>query len=105
MNLFQTYLVEEFAEEYTEGKLSRREALKLIGSVMGSAMLASSFLAACAAPVEEITAGATSLPTNLTQVSSTPPAPSTATVESAAGETPTASEQVPPAPEAADTVI
>jgi carboxymethylenebutenolidase len=47
MNLFQTYLVEEFAEEYQEGRLTRREALKLIGSVIGSAVLASSFLAAC----------------------------------------------------------
>jgi carboxymethylenebutenolidase len=103
MNLFQTYLVEEFAEEFQEGRLSRREALKLIGSVMGSAVLASSFLAACTAPVEEIPAGATPLPTMLTQAGTTLPAPSIATVESTAGKTPTAGEQVPPTPEAAGT--
>ncbi len=104
MNHFQTYLVEEFAEEYQEGRLSRREALKLIGSVMGSAVLASSFLAACAAPVEETPAGATPLPATLTQAGATPTAASTATLEAAAGETPTAGEPVPAAPEAAGTV-
>ncbi|OGO33258.1 MAG: hypothetical protein A2Z16_17610 [Chloroflexi bacterium RBG_16_54_18] len=104
MNLFQTYLVEEFAEEFTEGKLSRREALKLIGSVMGSAVLASSFLAACAAPDEETPAGANLLPTMQTQAGGTLPAAATATVESAAGDTPTAGEQIPPTPETAGTV-
>jgi len=33
MNLFQKYLAEEFAEDYQEGHLSRRDALKLIFSV------------------------------------------------------------------------
>ena len=52
MNHFQNYLVEEFAEDYQEGRLTRREALKLIGSITGSLIVASSILAACA-PVEE----------------------------------------------------
>jgi len=104
MNHFQTYLVEEFAEEYQEGRLSRREALKLIGSVMGSAVLASSFLAACAAPVGEAPASAATQPATLTQSGATPTAASTATLESTAGETPTASEPVPPTSEMAGTV-
>ena len=48
MNYFQHYLAEEFAEDYQEGRISRREALHLIGSVTGSLALASSILAACA---------------------------------------------------------
>ena len=45
MNLFQEYLAQEFAEDYQEGRLSRRDALKLIGSVTGSLVLAEGFLA------------------------------------------------------------
>lgn len=52
MNLFQKYLAEEFAEEYEEGRLSRREALKLITSVTGSLIAANSILASCAPPPE-----------------------------------------------------
>ena len=48
MNLFQRYLAEEFAEDYEEGRLSRREALKLIASVTGSLLAANSILAGCA---------------------------------------------------------
>jgi carboxymethylenebutenolidase len=51
MNIFQTYLAEEFVEDYQEGRISRRHALKLIASVTGSIVLASSLLAACA-PVD-----------------------------------------------------
>src|SRR5687767_7168227 len=50
MNLFQRYLAEEFAEDYEEGRLSRRDALKLIASVTGSLIAANSILAACAPP-------------------------------------------------------
>src|SRR5688572_14072326 len=52
MNLFQRYLAEEFAEDYEEGRLSRRDALKLIASVTGSLIAANSILAACT-PAEE----------------------------------------------------
>ncbi len=48
MNEFQRYLADEFAEDYQEGRLSRRQALKLIASVTGSLVLANSILAACA---------------------------------------------------------
>jgi len=59
MNIFQKYLAEEFAEDYTEGRLSRRDALKLITSVTGSLIAANSILASCAPPPEET---ATSVP-------------------------------------------
>ena len=52
MNIFQRYLAEEFAEDYSEGRLSRREALKLIVSVTGSMIVANSILASCAPPPE-----------------------------------------------------
>lgn len=52
MNLFQRYLADEFAEDYEEGRLSRREALKLIASVTGSLIAANSILAACTPPPE-----------------------------------------------------
>lgn len=52
MNLFQRYLADEFAEDYQEGRLSRRDALKLIASVTGSLVVANSILAACAPPPE-----------------------------------------------------
>lgn len=48
MNDFQRYLVEEFLEDFQEGRLSRRDALKLIASVTGSLVAASSLLSACA---------------------------------------------------------
>jgi carboxymethylenebutenolidase len=48
MNYFQTYLSEEFAEDYQEGRISRRQALKLISSVTGSLLIADGILSACA---------------------------------------------------------
>jgi carboxymethylenebutenolidase len=53
MNVFQRYLADEFAEDYEEGRLSRREALKLIASVTGSLLVANTMLAACTPPPEE----------------------------------------------------
>ena len=54
MNRFQHYLVTEYAEEYEEGRLTRREALKIIASITGSLIMANSILAACAPPPEEL---------------------------------------------------
>jgi len=54
MNDMQNYLVEEFAEDYQEGRLSRRDALKLIASVTGSLVFANSILAACAPSPESV---------------------------------------------------
>lgn len=63
LNLFQRYLAEEFAEDFAEGRLSRRAALKLIGSVTGSVILAEGILSACA-PFE---AGGTVAPADPTE--------------------------------------
>jgi carboxymethylenebutenolidase len=47
MNDYQRYLVDEFAEEYQEGRISRRKALRLILGVTGSMLLTDAILAAC----------------------------------------------------------
>ncbi len=47
MTDFKRYLLDEFVEDYEEGHLSRREALKLIAGVTGSLALANTILAAC----------------------------------------------------------
>jgi carboxymethylenebutenolidase len=52
MNYFQKYLAEEYAEEYSEGRVSRRDALKIIASITGSLVMANSILAACSPPPE-----------------------------------------------------
>lgn len=44
----RNYLVEEFVEDYQEGHITRREALKKLASIFGSVAIANSFLAACA---------------------------------------------------------
>ncbi len=73
MNHFQRYLAEEFVEDYSEGRLSRRQALKLIASVTGSLVLATSFLASCAPPPEETATPApnTPAPANTAQAAPT----------------------------------
>ena len=96
MNLFQRYLASEFAEDYEEGRLSRREALKLIASVTGSLIAANSILASCAPP--ESTA------TSETVVTDSPP---TAQPPASATDAPTAESAATeaPAPGAYGTVI
>jgi carboxymethylenebutenolidase len=98
MNYFQRYLAEEFAEDYQEKRISRREALKLIVSVTGSAVFANALLAACApapTPQAETPAAATALPTGTSTAPGAPPptavaqpTPSQAAVDAATG-TPT----------------
>ncbi|MCK6540935.1 MAG: dienelactone hydrolase family protein [Anaerolineales bacterium] len=84
MNLFQRYLADEFAEDYEEGRLSRREALKLIASVTGSLVAANSILAACAPPPEAAETGGIS-PTDAPNPEP-PPASDSPTPESAPTE-------------------
>ena len=82
MNLFQRYLAEEFAEDYEEGRLSRRDALKLIASVTGSLIAANSILAGCAPPpvaTETSVTSPTDSPTAEPPTSSSPTAESVAT--------------------------
>jgi carboxymethylenebutenolidase len=81
MNDFQRYLAEEFAEDYQAGRLTRRQALKLITSVTGSLVLANNFLAACAPPQ----ATTTSAPTSTTPPTHTSAASPTSTFEPTTG--------------------
>lgn len=95
MNLFQKYLADEFAEDYEEGRLSRRDALKLIASVTGSLIAANSILAACAPPPEAVeTAGTT--PTDA-PASEPPPASSSPTAESSPTDPASPEPSSPPA--------
>jgi carboxymethylenebutenolidase len=91
MNLFQRYLADEFAEDYSEGRISRREALKLIASVTGSLLLADSILAGCSAPESTQTAAATAAATQAVLEPS-------ATPEVAPSAAPVSTEPASPAP-------
>lgn len=90
MNLFQRYLADEFAEDYQEGRISRREALKMIASVTGNLILANSILAGCApsesTATSEVTPPATS--TDAPTASSSPTAESVATESSSPAASP-----------------
>jgi len=88
MNVFQRYLAEEFAEDYEEGRLSRREALKLIASVTGSLILANSILAACIPPDASETAAASPTGSPTARPAASPQASPTA--EAGATEAPPA---------------
>ncbi len=46
----RNYMIEEYVEEYQDGRMTRRDVLKRLGGLLGSAALASTFLAACAPP-------------------------------------------------------
>jgi len=75
MTDFKKYLLDEFVEDYQEGLLTRRDALKLIAGITGSMALATSLLAACAPPDQPAATTApraTSAP-NTTPASSTVP--------------------------------
>lgn len=88
MNLFQKYLVEEFAEDYQEGYLTRREALKLIVGVTGSLIAANSILAACAPPPET--------PAAVLAVSATPAADTPAPIDTFLPTDTSAPTEMPP---------
>jgi carboxymethylenebutenolidase len=109
MNDFQRYLAEEFAEDYQEGRITRRKALKLIASVTGSLVIANSILAACT-PVETGTPGAaptvaaplTTATTGVPVTGTTPTAGMDATGETP-GTTPTEAAPTGAAPTGAGT--
>jgi len=88
LNYLQRYLVEEFAEDYQEGAMSRRQAIKYIAAVMGSVAAASTFLASCApvpAAAPAITApAATAVPPTPVPPTSPPTAAPTAVATKAA---------------------
>jgi carboxymethylenebutenolidase len=86
MNLFQRYLAEEFAEDYSEGRLSRREALKLITSVTGSLIAANSILVGCVPPSES-NETSTAAPTDSAAAQSTASGAASPTAGSVSTET------------------
>jgi carboxymethylenebutenolidase len=61
MNHLQKYLVDEFVEDYQEGHLTRREALKRIAGITGMAA-AIQLLAACGQPATPAAPAATAAP-------------------------------------------
>jgi carboxymethylenebutenolidase len=67
MNHFQRYVAEEYAEDFWEGRIARRDALKVLAAVTGSLVLAESFLAACA-PQDSV-----GLPPAVTTTPTSPP--------------------------------
>lgn len=95
MNIFQQYLVDEFAEDYQERRLTRRDALKLIASVTGSLLTAEVILAACT-PVSssENAPNLTAIPASAT-IEPEPPSPQ-ATLASEASPTEPASNAFTP---------
>jgi carboxymethylenebutenolidase len=77
LNHLQRYLVEEYVEDYQEGAMTRRQALKHIGAVLGSLAAANTLLAACVpAPAA---APALAQPSPVAEATEPPAAASTAT--------------------------
>ncbi len=70
LNDMQLYLVDEFVEEYQEGHLGRREALRRIAAITGSLAVATSILAACGAPASTSTNASTSAAASLSSAAS-----------------------------------
>jgi len=62
MNRFQRYLAEEFAEDFLEGRLTRRQALKMIASITGSLVMAEAILVACTVGANETLTASPSTP-------------------------------------------
>lgn len=107
MNYLQQYLVDEFVEDYQEGLLSRRQALKRIGGITGIA-LATQLLAACgqvaqpATPATQAPGVTQALPPTAAPITAEaavtePPAPpsAAATATSAASTTTSTTNSVP----------
>lgn len=82
----RNYLIEEFVEDYQDGKITRRQALKKLASIFGSMAIATSFLAACApAPT------ATPIPPTAAPTTAPATAPSSSSPSSSASSTASAS--------------
>lgn len=69
----QRYIVEEWAEDYQQGRLNRREFLRRTALMAGGTALALSMLRSLGvtATLEEVTAAATTGPTTVVQASGT----------------------------------
>ena len=102
MNRFQKYLVEEFAEDYQEGHLTRREALKMIAAITGSLLAANTILAACTPASPELSALV--LATNISAISPGT-APTATTAPQPEAEVTATAEQSPEATTTEETPI
>lgn len=94
LNTFQQYLVEEFVEDYQEGRLTRRQALNRIAAITGSMAAATAILAACAPPAQPAPT-----PTTAPQPTAPPAAPTPTAAQPTAA--PTAAPTVAASPTAA----
>jgi carboxymethylenebutenolidase len=93
LNHLQRYLAEEAVEDYQEGHLSRRDALKMLAGVLGSMVAATSFLAACVPATPAVSVSATLPPASTLPAASpteTSPTPATAPTDTAASPAATA---------------
>ena len=77
LNDMQLYLVDEFVEDYQEGLLSRRDALKRIAAISGSMAFATALLAACGPP-EPATSAVTAAPATVSATTAPEIAPTVA---------------------------
>jgi carboxymethylenebutenolidase len=68
----QQYLVGEFVEEYQEGHLTRRQALRQLTLILGSGAAAAAVLAACGAPAASPTAVPAAKPTEAPKPAAAP---------------------------------
>ncbi len=94
MNIFQQYLVDEFAEDYDEGRLTRRQALKMIAAVSGSLLVANSILAGCTPPPEASPTAALQGPPTQPAAPSSPSAEPSPTPTTEATAAPTRTQPV-----------
>lgn len=86
MNHLQRYLVEEFVEDYQEGQISRRKALKLIAGITGGAA-AAQILAACGQPAAPAApTAAPAIPTAAVADPTAAPATAAPTAAAASGD-------------------
>jgi carboxymethylenebutenolidase len=89
MTDFKGYLLDEFVEDYQEGHLSRREALKLIAALTGSLALANTILAGCA-PASQTTV--TAAPTSASEPTTAPTPLATQPISTSQPSTPQAAD-------------
>lgn len=78
LNDMQQYLVDEYVEDYQEGLLSRRDALRRIAAISGSMVFATALLAACGTTASAPTATASSPTTAPAPAATSVPAATTA---------------------------
>jgi carboxymethylenebutenolidase len=96
MNRFQRYLAEEFAEDFLEGRLTRRQALKMIASITGSLVAAEAILVACTVGADQALTPSPSTPV-VPLTGESPESPTAEAEPTAAPSDPTAEPTAAPA--------